>query len=453
MMGLFGKKRKKEKITEDELEFASSLSAAVLQKPAKTPRIILYLAFISFSWLIVWASFAEIDERVKAAGRVIPSSKVKKIQNLEGGIVKEILVHEGEMVKKGQELIRIDNIKSRGSLGEKNAKYYALVAKSIRLRAEANDKNFDDSKVKGVVPKEYLESEYNLYLSDKSKIKSKVRVLQDQLRAKKNELNEIRSKIKFLKQSVALIQEEVNMKEPLVRQGIESRPEFLKLKRELTDKKNDYEAARLSIPRIKSEIAEIQSKITSARDDYKNKAREELSKTLGEISQVRELKNTLENEVSRTKVVSPVDGIVKKVDVTTIGQVIKSGDSMMEIVPVDDKLLIEAKVKPRDIAFLYPGQKANVKVTAYDFSIYGGLKGEVVSIGADSTVEKTAKGEQSYFLVQIKTDKNYVEKNGKKGLIMPGMVVSADILTGKKTIMSYLLKPIIKAKQNALKER
>jgi len=451
-MGLFSKK-KEEKITNSELEFASSLSSAVLQKPARTPRAILYISFIAFSWLLVWAYFAQIDERVKASGKVIPSSKVKKIQNLEGGIVKAILVHEGQLVKKGQELIKIDNIKSKGSLGEKKAKYYSLLAKTIRLKAEANNKNFNPSIVKEKIPSDYIESEKNLYLSDKNKIKSKIRVLQDQLRSKKNELHEMKSKIKFANESVKLIQEEVNLKAPLVKQGIESRPEFLKLKRELTDKKNDYQAAKLSIPRIKSEIAEINSKILSAKDDFKNKAREDLSKALGEIAQVKELKDTLENEVSRTKVISPVDGIVKKIEVTTIGQVIKSGDSMMEIVPVDDKLLIEAKVKPRDIAFLYPGQRANVKVTAYDFSIYGGLKGKVVSIGADSIVEKTAKGEQAYYLVQIKTNKNFVEKNGKKGVIMPGMIISADILTGKKTVLSYLIKPIIKAKQNALKER
>ena len=447
-------KRKKEKITEDELEFASSLSSAILQKPARTPRVILYLSLIAVSWFFVWAYFAKIDERVKANGRVIPSSKVKKIQNLEGGIVKEILVHEGEVVKKGQELIKIENIKSKGSLGEKKAKYYALLAKSIRLKAEANDKKFNKSEaVKKDIPKIYIESEYNLYLSDKSKIKSKIRVLQDQLRSKKNELKETKSKVRFLKQSVDLVQEEVNLKEPLVKKGLESRPEFLKLKRELTDKKNEYESTKLSISRIKAEIAEINSKIVAAKDEFKNKAREELSKTLAEIAQVKEIKDTLENEVKRTKVVSPVDGIVKKIEVTTIGQVIKSGESMMEIVPIDDKLLIEAKVKPRDIAFLYPGQKANVKVTAYDFSIYGGLKGRVTNIGADSIVEKTPKGEQSYYLVQIKTDKNYVEKNGKKGVIMPGMVVTADILTGKKSVLDYILKPIIKAKQNALRER
>jgi len=451
-MGLFSKE-KKEKITNDELEFSSSLSSAVLQKPARTPRIILYVSFIAFSWLLVWAYFAKIDERVQASGKVIPSSKVKKIQNLEGGIVKAILVHEGELVKKGQELIKIDNIKSKGSLGEKKAKYYALLAKTVRLRAEANGKNFNPKAVKEKIPSTYLESEKNLYLSNKSKLKSKIRVLQDQLRSKKNELNEMRSKVNFAKESVKLIQEEVDMKRPLVDKGLESRPEFLKLQRELTDKKNEYQAAKLAIPRLKSEMAEINSKIKAAKDEFKSKAREDLSKALGEIAQVKELKNTLENEVSRTKVVSPVDGIVKKVEVTTIGQVIKSGDSMMEIVPVDDKLLIEAKVKPKDIAFLYPGQKANVKVTAYDFSIYGGLKGKVVSIGADSIIEKTAKGEQAYYLVQIKTNKNFVEKNGKKGVIMPGMIISADILTGKKTVLSYLIKPIIKAKQNALKER
>jgi len=452
-MALF-KKKNKEKITEDELEFASSLSSAILQKPARTPRVILYVSVIAFSWLLVWAYFAKIDERVKADGKVIPSSKIKQIQNLEGGIVKKILVHEGQIVKKGQELIKIDNIKSKGSLGEKNAKYYSLKAKTLRLKAEANSKNFNKKEAqKEGVPSIYIESEYNLYLSDKSKLKSKIQVLQDQLRSKRNELSEMRSKVKYTKQSVNLIQEEVNMKAPLVSKGIESRPEFLQLKRELADKKNEYHGAILSIPRIKSELAEINSKIRAAKGEFKNKAREELSKALGEMAQVKEVRNTLKSEVSRAKVVSPVDGIVKKIDVTTIGQVIKSGESMMEIVPVDDKLLIEAKVKPRDIAFLYPGQKANVKVTAYDFSIYGGLKGSVVSVGADSTVEKTSKGEQSYYLVQIKTDKNYVKKNGKKGVIMPGMVVSADILTGKKTVLSYIVKPIIKAKQNALKER
>ena len=451
-MGLFSKK-KTEVIGSDELEFASSLSSAVLEKPSRTPRYMLYLVFIGFGWLLVWANFAEIDERVQSTGRVIPSSKLKQIQNLEGGIVKDILVHEGDMVKKGQELIKIDNIKSKGSLGEQKAKYYTLVAKAVRLKAEANSKKFDSSSIEGVVPKEYIESEYNLYLSGVSKVKSKVRVLEDQIRQKKNELVEARSKARFANESVKLIQEEVDMKAPLVKRGIESRPEFLKLRRELGDKKNEYQSAKLSIPSINSEIREIRSKIISAKDDFKNDSREKLSETLGEISQVKEVKNTLEGEVSRTKVISPVDGIVKKIEVTTIGQVIKSGDSMMEIVPIDDKLLLEVKVKPRDIAFLYPGQKASVKVTAYDFSIYGGLKGEIVSIGADSVVEKTSKGEESHFLITVKTDKNYVEKNGKKGLIMPGMVVSADILTGKKTIMSYLIKPIIKAKQNALKER
>jgi adhesin transport system membrane fusion protein len=218
-------------------------------------------------------------------------------------------------------------------------------------------------------------------------------------------------------------------------------------------KKNDYHTVRLSIPRIQAEIREIKNKIISTKEEFKNEAREKLSQTLADISQTREIKKALENEVGRTNVVSPVDGIVKKIEVTTIGQVIKSGNSILEIVPVDDKLLLEVKVKPKDIAFVYPGQEANVKVTAYDFPIYGGLKGEVLSIGADSIIEKSSKGEQSYFLITIKTDKNYVEKDGKKGVIMPGMVVSADILTGKKTVISYLMKPITRAKENALKER
>jgi adhesin transport system membrane fusion protein len=451
-MGLFSSK-KDAKIGDDELKFASSLSSAVLQKPSKKPRYLLYAVFFGFLWLIIWANFAELDTRVQAQGRVIPSSKVKQIQNLEGGIVKELFVKEGDIVKADQKLLIIDNIKSKGSLEEKKAKYFSLVARAVRLKAEANAKKFDSTDISSIVPQEYIESEYNLYLSSRSKLKSKITVFQDQIQQKNNTLAEAKSKLKFASRSIKLIQEEVLMKEPLVRQGIESKPDFLRLKRELGDKKNDYHAVRLSIPRIQAEIREIKNKIISTKEEFKNEAREKLSQTLADISQTREIKKALENEVGRTNVVSPVDGIVKKIEVTTIGQVIKSGNSILEIVPVDDKLLLEVKVKPKDIAFVYPGQEANVKVTAYDFPIYGGLKGEVLSIGADSIIEKSSKGEQSYFLITIKTDKNYVEKDGKKGVIMPGMVVSADILTGKKTVISYLMKPITRAKENALKER
>jgi adhesin transport system membrane fusion protein len=451
-MGLFSSK-KDAKIGDDELKFASSLSSAVLQKPSKKPRYLLYAVFFGFLWLIIWANFAELDTRVQAQGRVIPSSKVKQIQNLEGGIVKELFVKEGDIVKADQKLLIIDNIKSKGSLEEKKAKYFSLVARAVRLKAEANAKKFDSTDISSIVPQEYIESEYNLYLSSRSKLKSKITVFQDQIQQKNNTLAEAKSKLKFASRSIKLIQEEVLMKEPLVRQGIESKPDFLRLKRELGDKKNDYHTVRLSIPRIQAEIREIKNKIISTKEEFKNEAREKLSQTLADISQTREIKKALENEVGRTNVVSPVDGIVKKIEVTTIGQVIKSGNSILEIVPVDDKLLLEVKVKPKDIAFVYPGQEANVKVTAYDFPIYGGLKGEVLSIGADSIIEKSSKGEQSYFLITIKTNKNYVEKDGKKGVIMPGMVVSADILTGKKTVISYLMKPITRAKENALKER
>jgi adhesin transport system membrane fusion protein len=451
-MGLFSSK-KDAKIGDDELKFASSLSSAVLQKPSKKPRYLLYAVFFGFLWLIIWANFAELDTRVQAQGRVIPSSKVKQIQNLEGGIVKELFVKEGDIVKADQKLLIIDNIKSKGSLEEKKAKYFSLVARAVRLKAEANAKKFDSTDISSIVPQEYIESEYNLYLSSRSKLKSKITVFQDQIQQKNNTLAEAKSKLKFASRSIKLIQEEVLMKEPLVRQGIESKPDFLRLKRELGDKKNDYHAVRLSIPRIQAEIREIKNKIISTKEEFKNEAREKLSQTLADVSQTREIKKALENEVGRTNVVSPVDGIVKKIEVTTIGQVIKSGNSILEIVPVDDKLLLEVKVKPKDIAFVYPGQEANVKVTAYDFPIYGGLKGEVLSIGADSIIEKSSKGEQSYFLITIKTNKNYVEKDGKKGVIMPGMVVSADILTGKKTVISYLMKPITRAKENALKER
>jgi adhesin transport system membrane fusion protein len=453
-MKLFSKKKKSiEKVTDQELEYASSLSAAVLQKSSKFPRVILYLVALSFAWMIAWGSYAEIDERVQAEGKIIPSSKVKRIQNLEGGIVQEILVSEGKRVKKGEVLLKIDNVQAKGSLGEKKAKYESLIAQSIRLKAESNGEKFDASKYKNKIPQKLIDEEYHLYKSDNSRLKSKINVLKDQLAQKNGNLREARGKIKYALENVKLIEEEVNMKRPLVAQGIESRPDFLKLKRELSEKRNEYSSTKLSIPRTKAEISEIKSKIAESKSEFQNKAREELNKIFNEISQIDQLKQTLEEQVGRTEVLSPVDGIVKKIDITTIGQVIKSGDDMMEIVPLDDALLIEAKVKPQDIAFLFPGQKAKVKFSAYDFSIYGGLEGKIVGIGADSIIEKTNKGEQSFFMVKVKTNKNFVEKNGRKGEIMPGMIATVDILTGKKTVLDYLLKPILKAKQNALRER
>ncbi len=452
-MKLFNKKEKKEKISDVELHYVSSLSAAVLQKSARFPKIILYLVLISFAWMFAWASFAEIDERVQATGKVVPYSKVKRIQNLEGGIVQEILVTEGQKVRKGQVLLQIDNIQAKGSLGEKRVKYESLLAQSVRLKAESSGKKFNSKSIKDKVPQKFIDEEYTLYKSDILRLKSKVKVLQDQLIQKRSELKEANAKIVFAKDSVRLIEEEVDMKRPLVEQGIESRPEFLKLKRELSDKRNEYSSTKLSIPRVKAAISETQSKISETRNEFKNKAREELNKVLSEISQIKQLKNTLEDQVKRTEVLSPVDGIVKSIDITTTGQVVKSGEDMMEIVPIDDVLLIEAKVKPRDIAFLYPEQLAKVKFSAYDFSIYGGLNANVVSIGADSVIEKTNKGEESFYIVRVKTDRNYLEKNGKKGEIMPGMTTTVDILTGKKTVLDYLLKPILKAQQNALRER
>jgi adhesin transport system membrane fusion protein len=448
-MGLF---KKKPKVSQDELDYVSSLSSAVLQKSASFPKIVLILILITFGWFILWASFAEIDERVQGEGKVIPSSKIKKIQNLEGGIVKNILIKEGDKVNAGQIIMKIDNSKSIGYLGEKEAKYDAMRAKMVRLKAEANSAEFNPGKLKDEIPT-LIESEYYLYKSDKSRLEDKIRVLRDQISQKNNEHREMKAKMSFAEDGARLIQEEVDMKRPLVEQGIESRPDFLKLVRELNEKKNEYESARLSLPRINSEIREIRSKITEARSEFKNKAREELNEIMSEVAQVEQLKGSLEDQVKRTDIVSPVDGIVKSVLVTTIGEVVKPGGDMVEIVPIDDTLLIEVKVMPRDIAFLFPGQKAMVKFTAYDFAIYGGLDGKVLGISADSIVEKTAKGEQSYFLVKVKTDKNYLEKGGRRGEIIPGMTTSVDILTGKKTIMDYLLKPILKAKSNALKER
>jgi len=257
-------------------------------------------------------------------------------------------------------------------------------------------------------------------------------------------------KIKNQKQNYNLIMEEIKINKPLYKKGIISRVEYLKLVREANQISSDIKEKQLSVPKIKSQIKEATQKISEERLKFKNKSREEYNKISAEIERIVQKSSAIKDKVRRTLIKSPVDGIVKQIFTNTIGGVIKPGMDICEIVPSSKNLLIETKIKPSDIAFLFPNQEAMVKFTAYDFAIHGGLKGRVVNIGADTIVDKDGN---SYYIVQIKTDKNYLGSNDKKLDIMVGMTTEVDILTGKKTILDYLLKPIIKAKYSALRER
>ncbi|WNY98495.1 HlyD family type I secretion periplasmic adaptor subunit [Sulfurospirillum sp. 'SP'] len=435
---------------ENDLEFMSSLSEAVLQKAPSSSRKILWVIAIAVFWVILWASIAEVDELTRGEGKVIPTQQLQVIQNLEGGIVSEILVKEGDNVKKGQVLLRIDDKNFASSFGESRLRYVELKAKSMRLEAEANAQPFSVNNDTSPEMQKQIAYEKSLYDSNQEQLLKNIQILQEQARQKENELTELESKVSQLQNSYELVKRELSIMEPLVKKGLVSEMEFLQLKRQTNNIQGELQTTRLAIPRVQSAILEVKSKRGEAELNFKNRAKKELNEAVAEMSRLQEVHTSLEDRVQRTLVRAPVDGTIKQLLVNTVSGVVKPGMNILEIVPTEDTLLIEAKIKPSDVAFLRLGLDATVKFTAYDFSIYGGLKGKLVFISADTITND--RGE-SYYLVHIKTDKNHLGTPEKPLALMVGMTTTVDILTGKKTVLDYLLKPILKAKQNALRER
>ncbi|MDD3462780.1 MAG: HlyD family type I secretion periplasmic adaptor subunit [Sulfurospirillaceae bacterium] len=441
---------KKNHYDEQDYEYMSSLSEAILQKAPSASSKLIWLIAIAVGWLIYWSSIAEIDEITRGEGKIIPSQQLQVVQNLEGGIVSEILVKEGDFVKKGQILLKIDDKNFASSFGESKLRFIELKAKSLRLEAEANDKSFEIPNDVDIAMKKQIAYEKSFYDSNKEQISKTIQILQEQLAQRQNELTELETKVTRLQESYDLVTKEKKIMEPLKDKGLVSEVEFLQLERQANNIKGELQGARLSIPRIQSTKEEVYKKISEARLNFRNRAKKELNEAVAEMSRLHETQTSLEDRVRRTLVRAPMDGTVKQLLVNTVSGVVKPGMDILEIVPAEDTLLVEAKVKPSDVAYLRPGLEAMVKFTAYDFAIHGGLKGILTLISADTLTND--KGE-SYYLVHIKTDKNYLGTPEKPLNIMVGMTVSVDILTGKKTVLDYLLKPILKAKQNALRER
>lgn len=441
---------KEAKYSQSDLEYMSSLSSAVLLRSSASTRIVLWSFTLLVLWLLAWAGIAEIDELTRGAGKVIPSGQVQVVQNLEGGIVSEIMVEEGEIVHKGQPLLKIHDVKFVSSLEESKINYFELKAKAARLQAEAHDTPMEPLKEKDPQAKTLYRQERSLYLSNKKQLEQSLAAIDEQLKQKQSELEEANAKIREQTEAYKYILKELKITEPLVKKGVVSQVEYLKLKREANAIGGELKGTKLSIPRMEAAIQEIREKRKEANLVFRNKAKEQLNETLAELSRIQESQQDLEDKVSRTVVRSPVEGTIKQMLVNTIGGVVRPGDDLVEIVPLEDSLVAEVKIRPSDIAFLYPGQEAMVKFTAYDFAIHGGLKGRVQLVSADTITDE--KGE-SYYTVRIVTDKNYLGSKEAPLKIMVGMTVNVDILTGKKTVLQYLLKPILRAKESALRER
>ncbi|MDR8364857.1 MULTISPECIES: HlyD family type I secretion periplasmic adaptor subunit [Pseudomonas] len=427
------------------------VNKALIEDAPRVVRLTIWAIIGFFVFLMLWANFAVIDEVTKGDGKAIPSSKIQKIQNLEGGIVSELFVTEGQIVEAGAPLIRLDDTRFASNVGETEADRLSMLLRVERLSAEVDDRplNFPADVLKAVPTQ--AASEESLYISRRQQLHDEIGGLQEQLIQRQQELREFTSKQSQYRSALSLQRQEINMSEPLVAQGAVSPVEVLRLKRAEVETRGQLDATTLAIPRAESAIKEVQRKIDETRGKFRSEALTQLNEARTDLNKAQATGKALEDRVSRTLVTSPVRGIVNKLLVNTIGGVIQPGSDLVEIVPLDDTLLVEAKIRPQDIAFLHPGQDATVKFTAYDYTIYGGLKAKLEQIGADTITDEDKK--TTYYIIKLRTERSHLGTDEKPLLIIPGMVASVDIITGKKTVLSYLLKPIIRARAEALHER
>jgi len=412
-------------------------SEKVLAPVWKTVVVLIGILTISF---IGWASVASVEEVTKASGSVVPSSYVQAIQHLEGGIVREILIEEGRIVRKGEALIRLDNTTANADLGQMKARQTALAMQAARLRSYAI--GGDDAVL--------TEEERAILQSMEEARGNQMSVLSEQMAQRHKELEGLSASRRALEKSVAMMEEEVRIHESMAEKGIGSKLMALNSQRELVQVNGQLSETRSQEQRARKAIAEAQSRLQSLDSDLRQEAMKNLGQVEAELSEINQTITKLESVARRTTIESPVNGIVKGLAVHTEGAVIEPGRLLMEIVPIEDDLVVEAMVSPTQIGNLVPGQKASIKVSAYDFARYGSVTGILDSVSATSF--QTEEGE-SFYKMKIRLDQNHVGTKPGFNIILPGMTVQADIITGKKTILQYLLKPLRVVTDNAFYER
>lgn len=434
-----------------EEEFANSVStdAVATSGPSFWPLILALLATIAA--FIGWAWQAEIEEMTSGQGRVIPSGNVQVVQTLEGGIIREISVREGQMVEPGTPLVKIDDTGFSSRLGELRKQESALVGERYRLEAEAAlATEFEVPEAFSSANRLTYLAETEVFISRRRQLLNELDVLENRLSQRKFELDELAAQEKKLETSLAPLKKEVELTKRMANRGVVPEIEVLRLDSQLAELVGDLEINRAAQPRVESTIAEARNLMETTRNNYTTRARERLAKLEAELAVIQETIKAASDRVVRAQLNSPVKGIVNSLAVSTIGAVVQPGSEIAEIVPLDEGLLIEARIRPQDVAFISPNQKASVKLTAYDYLIYGDLEGDVVRIGADT---KTDEEGQEYFEVIVQTEQDFLGDDENKLPVIPGMVASVDILTGRNTVLSYLLKPVLRARSEAFRER
>jgi len=433
-----------------DMVYMRSLSAAAVHR---TPRYLMSVVMIFALFVvaaIVWMKWAQIDVVIRGSGKVSPASQVQNIQSLEGGIISEIMVAEGQSVETGQSLIKISDVAFSSSFEENRLLYLELLARSSRLSAEAFGRDFKPEPEVSEEAPHLVKSEKSLFDSNQAQLKETLNGLEEKISQQKSALLEAQSKQRQLKKSLDLVKKEIKIKQPLKERGIISEVEFLQLQQRENEFEGEIEAARLSVPRIKSTIEEARFNKQKEKLNFQNNAKKELNEVNSEISRIKETQTALQDRVKRTTLRSPVNGIVQRLYINTIGGVISPGNNILDIVPQEDSLLVELKIRPADIAYVNVGQFARLKFSAYDFAIHGSLQGIVTFVSADTITNDEG---ESFFLVRVKPNKPFLGAKSGELPIKIGMTAEADIITAKKTILSYLTEPVHRGIDKALRER
>lgn len=451
-----------------ELELADDASAATLLATPWRSRIIIWVLLAALIAFLVWAGLSSIEVVTRGTGQVVPSSRLQTIQNLEGGIVREIYVDEGDVVDAGQPLARIDPTRATSDLAERNSTLAGLQASVAQYQAELASVTVSPdapewrdqvsvSAQKIPLSDEFEATNQDIYSAASSAYSERINGLRSQLdqaaaqiQQRQQELQELRAKADSLSRSYQLSRQQLGITAPLVKEGIVSQVDLLNLQRQVNDQRGELESAQLSIPAKQSELQEAISKRRDVAAQFRSRSADALTEARNKLDSLQQGRVSLQDRVDRTLITSPVRGSVQSINVNTIGGVVDPGASLMEIVPIEDQLLVQAKISPRDVGFIRAGQPATVKFSAYDFTIYGGMKGQVMRISPDT--EEDEKG-NTFYEVTVRTDSNHLGKNVDDLAIIPGMQATVDIITGEQTILQYLLKPILRAQQGAMRER
>ncbi|WP_116645085.1 HlyD family type I secretion periplasmic adaptor subunit [Salinivibrio sp. HTSP] len=452
-----------------DLDMVDDVYGAMMTDTPLKYRAVVWVALLLIVSFIVWAAFAELDRVTRGNGKVIPPSHVQLIQSLDGGILQAMYVDEGQLVEKGMPLARIDDTRFRSDLAQQEQEidslrssvtrmYHELDSVTLQSASKPWQQQIDISIRPMTFPDTLTSRKPNLVARQKSEYRSRLENLSNQLEIqarqivqKKQALEEVGSKIKTLTNSMSIMQREINITRPLVKKKIVSEVELLKLERQINDMDGELTNLKLSRPKIKASLDEAILKRREAALQFISETRAKLSETEARLSRLKEAKVGAQDKVNKAVITSPVNGTVKTIHINTLGGVVDPGEDVIEIVPTEDQLLVEVKILPKDIAFLHPGLPAVVKVTAYDFTRYGGLDGTVEHISADTTQDEEGN---SFYLVRIRTESSHLTReDGTPMPIIPGMLTSVDIITGKRTVLEYILNPILRAKENALRER